>query len=163
MKPSHSAVAAAISGAIDGLDHDECVALAVRAATLGALRGHWSAGADVAARIDWAVGLVGGDRRRAATDVLALVGSSLATQESVPAAFAMLALHPDDPWAACCEAASLGGDTDTIAAMAGAMGGARLGSAGFPATAAATVLEVNGLELAGRVDALLALRDAAAG
>ena len=48
----------------------------------------------------------------------------LATQESVPAAFAVLALHPDDPWQACLTAASLGGDSDTIAVMAGAIAGA---------------------------------------
>jgi ADP-ribosylglycohydrolase len=154
-----AAVAAAVSGALDGLDHDECVALAVRAAALGARRGHWTAGADVATRIEAAVSLVRTvERGRAPAEVLAQVGTSLATQESVPAAFAMLALHPLDPWAACCEAASLGGDTDTIAAMAGAMGGARTGAAGFPAYAVGTVLEVNALDLGPRVDALLALR-----
>jgi ADP-ribosylglycohydrolase len=41
----------------------------------------------------------------------------LAAQESVPAAFAVLALHPNDAWQACLTAASLGGDSDTIAAM----------------------------------------------
>ena len=44
--------------------------------------------------------------------------------ESVPAAFAVLAAFPDDPWQACLLAASLGGDSDTIAAMAGAVAGA---------------------------------------
>jgi ADP-ribosylglycohydrolase len=76
----------------------------------------------------------------------------------VPAAFGVLALHPDDPWAACCEAAGLGGDTDTIAAMAGAIGGAVHGAAAFPPDAVATVLAVNGLDLGHRADALLALR-----
>jgi hypothetical protein len=50
-------------------------------------------------------------------DVVELVGTSIATQESVPAAFAILALHPDDPWQACLTAESLGGDSDTIAAV----------------------------------------------
>jgi ADP-ribosylglycohydrolase len=76
----------------------------------------------------------------------------------VPAAFGVLALHPDDPWAACCEAAGLGGDTDTIAAMAGAIGGAVHGPAAFPSDVVATVLAVNGLDLERRADALLALR-----
>ena len=89
---------------------------------------------------------------------MSLIRTSLATQESVPAAFAMLLLHPDDPWAACCAAASLGGDTDTIAAMTGAMAGAIHGVGAFPAEAVATVRAVNDLHLEGRVDALLALR-----
>ena len=79
--------------------------------------------------------------------VYSLVGTSLAAQESVPAAFAVLAASPGDPWLACRIAASAGGDCDTIAAMAGAVGGACHGLAGFPAAARATVAEVNGLRL----------------
>ncbi len=55
--------------------------------------------------------------------IYTLVGTSLATQESVPAAFAVLAAVPDDPWRACLLAASPGGDCDTIAAVAGAVAG----------------------------------------
>ena len=71
--------------------------------------------------------------------MLRLVGTSLATQESVPAAFAVLAASPDDPWLACRLAASLGGDCDTIAAMAGAVGGACHGAKAFPGGARRTV------------------------
>ena len=83
------------------------------------------------------------------TTVYALVGTSLASQESVPAAFAVLAASPDDPWLACRMAASLGGDCDTIAAMAGAIGGACHGLGGFPAARAAHRRQVNDLR-AGR-------------
>jgi ADP-ribosylglycohydrolase len=89
--------------------------------------------------------------------IYALVGTSLATQESVPAAFAVLAAVPDDPWEACLLAASLGGDTDTIAAMAGAVAGACHGLSAFPADAV-RVIDGNGLELAALADALLARR-----
>jgi ADP-ribosylglycohydrolase len=91
-------------------------------------------------------------------DIVELVGTSLATQESVPAAFAVLALHPDDPWQACLTAASLGGDSDTIAAMAGAIAGACLGMDGWPADAVRTVLEINDLDLDLVAEKLLALR-----
>ena len=64
--------------------------------------------------------------------IYTLVGTSLATQESVPAAFAVLAAEPADPWQACLLAASLGGDCDTIAAMAGAIAGACHGVTAFP-------------------------------
>jgi ADP-ribosylglycohydrolase len=39
---------------------------------------------------------------------------------------------PDDYWATVCTAIAVGGDTDTMAAMAGAMAGARLGPAVLP-------------------------------
>lgn len=156
-----SAVAAAVSAGIDGADVRATVPVAIEAARLGAQHGSWIAGAQVARRIGWAVDLMDparpGDGLR---DVVELVGTSLATQESVPAAFAVLALFPDDPWRACLAAASLGGDTDTIAAMAGAIGGACHGTAGFPAAARETVATVNDLDLAEIADGLLALRRA---
>jgi ADP-ribosylglycohydrolase len=143
-----AAVAAAVSAGLDGAGVPEATALAVAAATRAARRGHWVAAADVAARISWATQLVAGLGLDAVIEtVYALVGTSLATQESVPAAFAVVAASPDDPWLACRIAASLGGDCDTIAAMAGAIGGACHGLGGFPESARATVASVNGLRL----------------
>jgi hypothetical protein len=40
---------------------------------------------------------------------------------------------PDDYWTAVCTAIGAGGDTDTMAAMAGAIAGARLGPSALPA------------------------------
>jgi ADP-ribosylglycohydrolase len=132
--------------------------VAVAAARLGAKHGHWVAGADVAARIEWAVGLVAGRPAEEAAELIyTLVGTSLATQESVPAAFAVLSAVPGDPWRACLLAASLGGDCDTIAAMAGAIGGACHGLAAFPPHAVA-VIDAHGFALAGLADSLLAQR-----
>jgi ADP-ribosylglycohydrolase len=132
--------------------------VAIAAARLGADRGHWVAGADVAARIGWAAGLVRGLPAGDAAEVIcSLVGTSLATQESVPAAFAVLAAVPADPWRACLLAASLGGDSDTIAAMAGAISGAIHGLSAFP-SAAVEVIDAHGFALAELADALLARR-----
>jgi ADP-ribosylglycohydrolase len=112
-----AAVAAAVSAGIDGATVAEATRSAVAAAKLAAGRGHWVAGADVAARIGWAAELAAGlVPDEAAAAVSTLVGTSLAAQESVPAAFAVLAASPDDPWLACRLAASVGGDCDTIAA-----------------------------------------------
>ncbi len=80
------------------------------------------------------------------------------TAESVPTAFAIARLHQDDAWAACAHAASLGGDTDTIAALAGAMVGACTGLSALPAQAVRKVQEVNALDLEPLVNRLLALR-----
>jgi ADP-ribosylglycohydrolase len=154
-----AAVAAAVSGGIDGVSVSEATTLGIRAADLGQRRGVWVAGAAVARRIAWAVGLVDADdHERSVRDVVELVGTSLATQESVPAAFAVLALHPEDPWQACLTAASLGGDSDTIAAMTGAIAGACHGMDGWPADAVRTVREINQLDLETYAEKLLALR-----
>ena len=171
-----AAVAAAVSAGVSGATVAEATTLGIRAARLAGGRGHWMAGADVAARIEWATGLVTG---RAQADwesglesageaageaetaglIYTLVGTSLATQESVPAAFAVLAAVPADPWRACLLAASLGGDCDTIAAMAGAITGACHGAGSFPAEAIA-VIDAQGLGLPELASDLLALRDA---
>ena len=169
-----AAVAAAVSAGVSGATVAEATTLGIQAARLAAGRGHWVAGADVAARIEWATGLVtgraqadwesgleaaeaGGEAETAGL-IYTLVGTSLATQESVPAAFAVLAAVPADPWRACRMAASLGGDTDTIAAMTGAIAGACHGAGSFPPEAIAAI-DAQGLRLAALAGELLALRD----
>jgi ADP-ribosylglycohydrolase len=154
-----AAVAAAISAGIDGATVPDAVALAADVAASAVGRGHWVAGADVASRISWAVGLVAGLGPEQAIDlVYRLVGTSLATQESVPAAFAVASASPQDPWLACRIAASLGGDCDTIAAMTGAICGACRGVEAFPRSALSTVARVNDLGLEGLAAGLLAVR-----
>ena len=153
-----AAVAAAVSAGIGGASVAEATEVAIAAARLGAQCGRWVAGAEVAARIGWAAGLVRGrPAQEAAAVIYSLVGTSLATQESVPAAFAVLSAVPDDPWRACLLAASLGGDCDTIGAMAGAIAGACHGRAAFPAHAVA-VVDAQGFALANLADSLLARR-----
>ena len=155
-----AAVAAAVSAGVAGATVPQAVGAAVTAARRAAELGCWVAGADVAARITWATGLTAGRPAVEVLDVVdTLVGTSLATQESVPAAFAMLAAAPDDPWLAVRMAASAGGDTDTIAAITGAVGGACHGAAAFPEQARVAVSAVNGLHLDEVAAALLAVRD----
>ena len=154
-----AAVATAVSAGIDGATVGDAVQFAAAAAASAAQLGHWAAGADVATRMLWAAGLVTGLVPEAAMDVVyRLVGSSLATQESVPAAFAVAAAGMDDPWLACRMAASLGGDCDTIAAMAGAICGACHGVEAFPLAARSTVAQMNDLDLEGLAAGLLAVR-----
>lgn len=154
-----SAVAAVVSAGVDGADTMTALELGVEAAVLGALRGRYVAGADVARRIAWATDLVAGRPDDEALDlVYELVGTGVATQEAVPAAFAVASLRPDDPWGACVLAASLGGDCDTVGAMAGAMVGACCGYDSLPADAVRRVREANDLHLEPLAHDLLALR-----
>lgn len=63
---------------------------------------------------------------------LAELGNGIAALESVPTALASFGLEPESYEKAVGQAILLGGDTDTIAAMAGALSGAYLGTAGLP-------------------------------
>lgn len=155
-----AAVAAAVSAGVDGADSELAALTGIAAARLGASRGHYVAGADVAARISWARDLM----KDAAGDpldlVYSVVGTGVATQEAVPAAFALARLYSADPWQACLAAAGLGGDSDTVAAMTGAMLGACHGMSAFPDTAIDTLLAANpGIGLVELADQLLRLRD----
>ncbi len=154
-----AAVAAAVSAGISGASLAEATELAIKAAEGAQRRGDWAPGPSLARRIAWGVELIDvADHERSVRDVVELVGTSLAAQESIPAAFAILALHPDDPWQACLTAATLGGDSDTIAAMTGTIAGACHGMDRWPGDAVRTVRDVNGLDLEPVADRLLALR-----
>ncbi|HEY4268811.1 MAG TPA: ADP-ribosylglycohydrolase family protein [Galbitalea sp.] len=156
-----SAVAGAVSAGIDGAESRVAFDTAIAAAELGAARGYWVAAADVAARIRLAIDLAEpADPERSLTRIYEVIGTSLASQESVPAAFGVLATFPDDPWSAVRAAAALGGDSDTVAAMAGAIGGAIHGVDAYPVEARDTVARVNHLELERVADGLLAVRAA---
>jgi len=61
---------------------------------------------------------------------------------------------------AVCTAASIGGDTDTIAAVLGAMLGTCEGLDAWPTALIEQVRDVNHLQLEPLVEALLALRNA---
>lgn len=169
-----AAVAAAVSAGLEGAGVLDAITVGVAAAELGARRGRYLPGADVASRIVWACALVadeyhadGPPRTRSRSQdthdldlISRLVGTGVATQEAVPAAFAVLTLYPHDPWTACRMAASLGGDSDTIAAMVGAIGGACHGANAFPSFARQHVLAANPqlADLGTLVEGLLALR-----
>ncbi|WP_432848626.1 ADP-ribosylglycohydrolase family protein [Amycolatopsis sp. CA-161197] len=150
-----TAVAAAVSAGVDGADRMAAFDLAERAAALGAAQAHWSAGGSVAARIHWARDWVRGLRRTELDDAVAdVIGTSVSAQESVVAAFALAEVL--DPADALTTAARLGGDTDTVAAICGAL----LGACGeeIPAELGETVVRVNGLDLGPLVDGLVAVR-----
>ncbi len=65
-------------------------------------------------------------------DVAATVGNGVEAVQAVPAALAAFFAQPDQPRDAIQFAIQLGGDTDTIAAMTGALAGARCGSSALP-------------------------------
>ncbi|WP_020499714.1 ADP-ribosylglycohydrolase family protein [Sciscionella marina] len=157
-----AAVATAVSSSIEGTEPKAALDSAELAATHGAGLGVWRAGADIAARLHWVRKLVRGMGTAELVETIAeLVGTSVAAQESVIAAFALAEARGEEPQQALCLAAQLGGDTDTIAAICGAILGARHGVAGLPRELVETVREVNDLELEPLVTGLLKVREEA--
>ena len=70
--------------------------------------------------------------RLGADDSLHMLGNTLEAHRSVGSAIACFAQEPESYTEVIARAINLGGDTDTIAAMAGAMSGAHLGVSAIP-------------------------------
>lgn len=154
-----AAIAGAVSAALEGADTDEALEMALGLAQQGASSGSWIAGASIPARVRaFRAPLRGLDAAARDEFLRDVVGTSVQSQESVVTALLLVDLGRDDPFEALCTAASLGGDTDTVAAMAGAVLGALHGTDAFPSAMTAQVREVNGLDLAPLAEELLALR-----
>jgi len=159
---SAAAIAAVISSGINGNDLSSALAVGIRAAYDGERHGHWIAGGRIGPRIQWARQLCADvDNSELAELLYDVVGTSVASQESVVAAFALasqVAAEKLDPFAALCMAAGIGGDTDTIAAVLGAMLGACGGMDIWPAELIEHLKATNSLALEPLVEGLLAMR-----
>ena len=129
--------------------------------------GAWVPNADICARTHAACALAEAAARDRVSDetfadlVRTHIGVSVASEESIPAAFALVWRYADDPWTAVCVAANLGGDTDTIGAIAGAILGAVHGWDAWPDGVCQQVESVSGIDLAAAAGALLDLRTSA--
>ncbi|MCR3718745.1 MULTISPECIES: ADP-ribosylglycohydrolase family protein [Prauserella salsuginis group] len=155
-----AAVAAAVSAGIDGADLGPAMDHAERVASEGAARAPWVAGGEIASRIRWARGWVRElDAEALPAAIAEVIGTSVAAQESVVAAFALAEALGDRPLDALTLAARLGGDTDTVAAICGAVLGSRHGASGLPADLTAVVRKVNDLDLGDVTEGLLELRN----
>jgi len=149
----HSAVVAA-----DRLTHDTAVAHAGAAVVATIV----SAGVDGATFQEAAPMAIRAARQFGFADLYERPGSfatGAETAESVPTAFAIARIADGDVWRACTGAVALGGDTDTIAAMAGAMVGACTGLSRLPSEAVRKVREVNQIDLEPIARGLLDLRE----
>ena len=107
-------------------------------------RGAWTPDPDVVAATRRAMQLVANPASSSLECLVEQVGTSVASAQAIPMAFALLARDPSPR--ALLDAANLGGDTDTIGAIAGAILGAALGFEVFVGRGLAQV------ELASRLD-----------
>lgn len=155
---SAALVAAAVSLGIDAGAADVTDLLWKAVAFVRSLpeRGAWSPEPDVVAATHRALKLAA--QPASSPQWLAgQIGTSVASAQAIPMAFALLARDPSPR--ALLQAANLGGDTDTIGAIAGAILGASLGVEVFDAYGLAQVEQVSQLDLPSVATDLLALRD----
>ena len=122
-------------------------------------RGAWTPDPDVVAATRRAMQLVANPASSSLECLVEQVGTSVASAQAIPMAFALLARDPSPR--ALLDAANIGGDTDTIGAIAGAILGAALGEQVLPADSLSMIEEVSHLGLSSVAGDLLALRDQA--
>lgn len=119
-------------------------------------RGAWTPDPDVVAATRRAMQLAVNPASSSLECLVEQVGTSVASAHAIPMAFALLARDPSPQ--ALLDAANIGGDTDTIGAIAGAILGAALGVEAFDAAMLTQVESVSGLHLTEAATAMLSLR-----
>ena len=122
-------------------------------------RGAWTPDPDVVAATRRAMQLAVNPASSSLECLVEQVGTSVASAHAIPMAFALLARDPSPQ--ALLDAANIGGDTDTIGAIAGAILGAALGVQVLPADSLSMIEEVSHLGLSSVAGDLLELRDQA--
>ena len=122
-------------------------------------RGAWTPDPDVVAATRRAMQLAVNPASSSLECLVEQVGTSVASAHAIPMAFALLARDPSPR--ALLDAANIGGDTDTIGAIAGAILGAALGGEVLPADSLSMIEEVSHLDLPTVARELLELRDQA--
>ena len=120
------------------------------------VRGAWAPDPDVVAATRRAMQLSINPASSSLECLAQQVGTSVASAHAIPMAFALLARDPSPQ--ALMDAANIGGDTDTIGAIAGAILGAALGVEVLDAAMLAQVESVSGLHLTEAATAMLSLR-----
>lgn len=99
------------------------------------------------------------DRDKILDTIYYLNGTGLQANEVAPAALAVFSKAESDVWLAVRLGASLGGDTDTIAALAGLLSALYAGDHNIPKEILERVKRVNGLELSDYANMIVRTRE----
>ncbi|MGV3711498.1 ADP-ribosylglycohydrolase family protein [Pseudolysinimonas sp.] len=156
------AVSAALDAAGTGAERlDAVVRAALEAGDVGARRGTPVVAPSMRRRVELAVGIARGplDDDAFLAEVYELVGASVAAIDTVPAAMALVVRAGGDPVRSALLAANLGGDTDTIGAVAGGVCGAFSGASAIPDAYLSVLRAENDLELDPLVAAFVGFRE----
>ncbi len=157
------AVAAAAGKAAAGeTDLKKIMDHAVEGAKAGEKRGYKVCGPSVSRRIETAVKIAGQKKAPAEIlkDLYELIGTGLASAESIPAALGLVVLSQGNPVLCAKYSANIGGDTDTIGAMSCGICGAYMGDRSFEEEEVRLLEKVNAINFDYLTDLLLPLQSA---
>lgn len=120
-----TAVAAAVSYVVSGgQDLSQLWSIAQEAIQVGGQFGNEASGPSLALRMDYAKKLVETKaKEEVLTELYEFLGTTVSTLDTIPAVFAIVQLAQGDPMEAARLGATIGGDTDTIGAISGAICG----------------------------------------
>jgi ADP-ribosylglycohydrolase len=143
---------------------DDIIVAACRGATKGRNFGKWHWGTPLEKRIELACSLIDNSSsvEQALIDLYNYVGVDMLVAESVAVAIGLVKLADGDPMKAVRYGANIGGDTDTIAAIAGAICGAYSGIGAFDADMIRQLETVNHFDLqkeATRIESIIQNRN----
>ncbi|WP_051298681.1 ADP-ribosylglycohydrolase family protein [Arthrobacter castelli] len=154
-----AAIAVAVSAGIQGASTKAALRAGLSAADSCRDEGSWVAGASIHDRYQAMVPIARRlDEVEFADFLYNVVGTSVQSQESVVSALLLVERYHHDPFQGLCTAASLGGDTDTIAAIAGSILGACHGASALPSAELQILEKINNLGLEPLAEGLLVLR-----
>ncbi|MBN3058679.1 ADP-ribosylglycohydrolase family protein [Pectobacterium versatile] len=155
-------VAWAISRAIDGASWQEIVDALPSVARHAQEKRITTFSASLAARLELALSIVrrANGTESASEQLYQLIGAGTSTIESVATAIAMVELAQTDPNRCAILCANLGGDTDTIGAMATAICGALHGVTAIDAALKQELDDINQLDFSRYASLLLQYRSA---
>ncbi|MFT8592010.1 MAG: ADP-ribosylglycohydrolase family protein [Bifidobacterium sp.] len=154
-------VAASVSFGMEAESTRDAISHALRYAESIHSRGAWSPKADVLTRTRLALEFA--KENEGNPDFQDMLrnefGTSVESNESVPVALCLAWHYAENPLGALLAAANIGGDTDTIASIAGGILGASSGTEAFPKEFTEQVSMVSNLNLAPIADSLVDLRE----
>lgn len=138
----------ALRAAMEGKTLEEILSAAKYGAEKGLRSVEYVAAAPTCARrLDHIRAMEYTDEQKLREDLYYVYGTGLASIDVFAAVMAIFAMKKADVFGAICLAASLGGDTDTIGALVGALCAAYAGDHNIPESVLSPVLEQNHLDL----------------
>ncbi len=143
-------IAGAVSYSLDGNDDiHELINVAKNACSKGMEKGFDVPGPSINKRIDLGLNIVrnGENKESILQELYDVIGTGVATTESIPVALSLVVLANGNPIECAKLSANIGGDTDTIGAMACGICGALNGIKAFPQEYVDLVSEVNNINI----------------
>lgn len=138
----------ALRAAMDGKPMEEIIDAAKRGAEAGLQSVEYVAAAPTCTRrLEHIQSMRYTDPQKLREDLYYVYGTGLDSVDVFAAVMAIFLMKKEDVFGAICLAASLGGDTDTIGALVGALSAAYVGGHNIPQSVLGPVLEQNRLDL----------------